>query len=127
MSESVPVIAVPFYLADERLARIEAEHAAGVEGAEEAMQYLRHEAGHAYNYAYRLYDRPDWRQTFGPYSRPYRDRYRADPFSRDHVRHVLGGTRRSTPTRTSPKRSRSGSRRTWIGAAATPTGLPSAS
>jgi hypothetical protein len=27
---------------------------------------------------------------FGPYSRPYRDRYRADPFSRDFVRHILG-------------------------------------
>jgi hypothetical protein len=54
------------------------------------MRYLRHEAGHAYNYAYRLYDRADWRQTFGPYSRPYRDRYRANPFSREYVRHILG-------------------------------------
>jgi hypothetical protein len=27
---------------------------------------------------------------FGPYSRPYRERYRADPFSRDFVRHILG-------------------------------------
>ena len=54
------------------------------------MRYLRHEAGHAFNYAYRLYDRPDWRKMFGPYSRPYRDRYRADPFSRDFVRHILG-------------------------------------
>jgi hypothetical protein len=88
--DSVPVIGVPFYLADERLARIEAERSMGIEGAEESMQYLRHEAGHAYNYAYRLHDRADWRQTFGPYSRPYRERYRADPFSRDYVRHVLG-------------------------------------
>jgi hypothetical protein len=54
------------------------------------MRYLRHEAGHAFNYAYRLYDRADWRKTFGPYSRPYRDRYRADPFSHDFVRHILG-------------------------------------
>ena len=88
--ESVPVIGVPFYLADDRLARIEEERSHGIEGAEESMQYLRHEAGHAFNYAYRLYDRADWRQTFGPYSRPYRERYRADPFSRDYVRHVLG-------------------------------------
>src|SRR4029079_19007027 len=42
------------------------------------------------NYAYRLYDRPDWRKLFGPYSRPYRERYRADPFSRNFVRHILG-------------------------------------
>jgi len=54
------------------------------------MRYLRHEAGHAFNYAYRLYDRPDWRKMFGPYSRPYRERYRADPFSHDFVRHILG-------------------------------------
>jgi hypothetical protein len=27
---------------------------------------------------------------FGPYSRPYRERYRADPFSHDFVRHILG-------------------------------------
>jgi len=54
------------------------------------MRYMRHEAGHAFNYAYRLYDREDWRRMFGPYSRPYHDRYHVDPFSREYVRHVLG-------------------------------------
>jgi hypothetical protein len=42
------------------------------------------------NYAFRLYERDDWQRTFGPFSKPYRDRYRADPFSRAHVRHILG-------------------------------------
>ena len=88
--ESTPVIAAPFYLADTRLMRIEEERAAGVESEDESMRYLRHEAGHAYNYAYRLYDRPEWRRLFGPYSRPYHERYHADPFSRRHVRHILG-------------------------------------
>jgi hypothetical protein len=88
--DGTPLIGVPFYLADARLARIEAEVAIEVEGEADAMRYLRHEAGHAFNYAYRLYDRADWRQIFGPYSRPYRDRYRANPFSRDYVRHILG-------------------------------------
>jgi hypothetical protein len=88
--DGTPLIGVPFYLADARLSRIEEDYSSGVEGAEESMRYLRHEAGHAFNYAYRLYDRPDWRQMFGPYSRPYRERYRADPFSRDFVRHILG-------------------------------------
>ena len=88
--EGIPVIGVPFYLADPRLARIEEEIAVEVEGEGDVMRYLRHEAGHAFNYAYRLYDRADWRQTFGPYSRPYRERYRANPFSRDFVRHILG-------------------------------------
>src|SRR3712207_7866144 len=61
-----------------------------VESESDVMRYLRHEAGHAFNYAYRLYDRADWRTTFGPYSRPYRERFRANPFSRDFVRHILG-------------------------------------
>jgi hypothetical protein len=88
--DGTPLIGVPFYLADPRLARIEEEVAIEVEGERDAMRYLRHEAGHAFNYAYRLYDRADWRQTFGPYSRPYRERYRANPFSREFVRHILG-------------------------------------
>jgi hypothetical protein len=88
--DGTPLIGVPFYLADPRLSKIEEEHSNEVEGEQDAMRYMRHEAGHAFNYAYRLYDRADWRQTFGPYSRPYRDRYRANPFSRDYVRHILG-------------------------------------
>jgi hypothetical protein len=88
--DGTPLIGVPFYLVDERLERIEAEMSAGVEDDVEAMRYMRHECGHAINYAFRLYERPEWRTTFGPYSKPYRDRYRADPFSREYVRHILG-------------------------------------
>lgn len=88
--DGIPLIGVPFYLADPRLSRIEEDIAVGIESEDDTMKYLRHEAGHAFNYAYRLYDRADWRQTFGPYSRPYRDRYHADPFSREFVRHILG-------------------------------------
>ena len=77
--DGTPLIGVPFYLADQRLERIEAEMSAGIEDDAEAMRYLRHECGHAINYAFRLYERADWRSTFGPYSRPYRERYRADP------------------------------------------------
>ncbi len=88
--DGTPLIGVPFYLADARLSRIEEDYSSAVEGEEESMRYLRHEAGHAFNYAYRLYDRPDWRKMFGPYSRPYRERYRPDPFSHEFVRHILG-------------------------------------
>lgn len=88
--DGTPLIGVPFYLADRRLSAIEEDFSAGIESEEDTMRYLRHEAGHAFNYAYRIYDRADWRQTFGPYSRPYRERYRADPFSHDYVRHILG-------------------------------------
>jgi hypothetical protein len=88
--DGTPLIGVPFYLVDDRLARIEAEMSGGVEDDAESMRYLRHECGHAINYAFRLYERSDWHGTFGPFSRPYTDRYGADPFSRAYVRHILG-------------------------------------
>jgi hypothetical protein len=88
--DGTPLIGVPFYLADPRLERIEDDFAEGIESDQESMRFMRHEAGHAFNYAYRIYDRPDWSTTFGPYSRPYRERYQADPFSHDYVRHILG-------------------------------------
>lgn len=88
--DRTPLIGVPFYLADPRLERIEDDFAEGIESDQESMRFMRHEAGHAFNYAYRFYERPDWRQAFGPFSRPYRERYKADPFSHDFVRHILG-------------------------------------
>lgn len=88
--DNIPIIGVPFYLADDRLARIEDESSMGIEDDRDIMRYLRHEAGHAYNYAFRFYDRADWRRLFGPYSRPYNDRFRVDPMSRAYVRHILG-------------------------------------
>jgi hypothetical protein len=88
--EGVAAIGVPFYLADRRLERLERERAVVLEEEDDPMKIMRHETGHAFNYAYRLHARPEWRRLFGPYSRPYRDRFRVDPFSRDHVRHILG-------------------------------------
>ena len=88
--DGTPLIGVPFYLADERLERIEAEHAGSVESDDEAMRYLRHEAGHAINYAFRAARARGLRSLFGDYARPYREHYAADPLSRAHVRHILG-------------------------------------
>jgi len=84
-----PVIGIPFYLADPKLARLEREMN-DLEDEREIMMYLRHEAGHAFNYAYRLYATPEWRKLFGPYNRRYRDHYRPLPFSRKYVRHMAG-------------------------------------
>jgi len=88
--DGTALIGVPFYLADPRLERIEDDFAEGIESDQESMRFMRHEAGHAFNYAYHFYDQPEWRQLFGPMSRPYRERYHADPFSHDYVRHILG-------------------------------------
>jgi Putative zinc-binding metallo-peptidase len=83
-----PVIGIPFYLADPRLARLEAEQAGDVEDPRTIMMLLRHEAGHAVNYAYRLWRRSSWAEIFGPFTKPYRDSFRPDRTSRHYVRHV---------------------------------------
>ena len=84
-----PVIGVPFYLADPRLAELERQ-INDLEDDREIMMYLRHEAGHAFNYAYKLYRTPEWREVFGSYRRPYREHYKPVAFSRRYVRHMAG-------------------------------------
>ena len=84
-----PVIGIPFYLADPVLAQMERQ-ANDLEDPREIMMYLRHEAGHAFNYAYKLHKTPEWKQLFGPFRRPYHDNYRPVPFSRDYVRYLPG-------------------------------------
>ena len=84
-----PVIGIPFYLADADLAHLEKEMN-DLEDPREIMMYLRHEAGHAFNYAYKLHQTPEWKQLFGSFRRPYHDNYRPIPFSRNFVRHLAG-------------------------------------
>jgi hypothetical protein len=90
--DGVPVIGIPFYLADEKLSRIEDEIMDGIEASSEEtiLAYLRHECGHAINYAYKLYEVPEWNEVFGAYSAPYLDDYKPQPFSRNFVRHIPG-------------------------------------
>jgi Putative zinc-binding metallo-peptidase len=84
-----PVLGIPFYLADSKLQTIEkAAHA--LETDRQIMMYMRHEAGHVFNYAYRLYTTPQWRDLFGPFFRSYREEYRPIPFSKHFVRHIEG-------------------------------------
>jgi len=84
-----PIIGIPFYLADPHLAQLEKE-IDDLEDERQIRMYFRHEAGHAFNYAYRLHATPEWRELFGPFHRPYRDRYRPVPFDRNFVRHIEG-------------------------------------
>jgi hypothetical protein len=89
--DNVPVIGIPFYLADPQLAKLEGE-ITGIEAEDEAevLMYLRHEAGHAFNYAYRLYRLAEWQQTFGSFQQAYDEEFRATPFSTRYVRNVPG-------------------------------------
>ncbi|MDX2013746.1 MAG: putative zinc-binding metallopeptidase [Myxococcaceae bacterium] len=86
----VPVIGIPFYLADPKLTLIEDQLGSGAETEREIMMYLRHEAGHAFNYAYKLYETDEWRRLFGDYGKPYLETYKPRPFSRKYVLHISG-------------------------------------
>jgi hypothetical protein len=89
--DEVPVIGIPFYLADPALCNLLGQMGGiEVENDVTVMTILRHEAGHAFNYAYRLYDKPEWKTLFGPFSQPYQDEYQVDPFSTRFVRHLEG-------------------------------------
>jgi hypothetical protein len=61
-----------------------------VEGGDRAycMRLLRHEMGHAINYAYRLHRRKRWNEVFGPFSAEYGDSYKYRPYSKSFVRHL---------------------------------------
>ena len=84
-----PVIGIPFYLGDPRVAHLE-DVVNDIESEHEIMRYLRHEAGHAFNYAYELFRAGEWHELFGSFRRPYRDDFPFVPFSKDYVRHIAG-------------------------------------
>jgi hypothetical protein len=88
MSVGQPTIGIPFYLARPTWRR-SSEHN-DLEDSREIMKYLRHEAGHAFNYAYKLHRTPEWKELFGPYRRPYRENYRPVLFSKEYVRYLPG-------------------------------------
>jgi hypothetical protein len=88
--DGIPIIGIPFYLVDQKLSRIEEEYTENLEKEEEIILYLRHEAGHAFNYAYDLYLREDWHSVFGPFSRPYIEDYKPNPLSKKYVKHMQG-------------------------------------
>jgi hypothetical protein len=84
-------IGIPFYLAHPRLKALEFRMMFEVEGGTPTwcMKLLRHEAGHAYDHAYRLSRRDDWRRVFGnPRMRYSPYFYQVDPESKRHVRNV---------------------------------------
>jgi len=88
--DGIPGIAIPFYLAHRRLARLERKMMLDVEGGTEewCMKILRHETGHALDTAFRLHRKKKYREIFGNYSDPYPEYYRPHPKSRRYVMHL---------------------------------------
>ena len=98
--DRVPVIGIPFCLAHPRLKALEKTMMLEVEGGTERtfMRLLRHEMGHAINYAYQLYRRTRWRELFGPISREYDvQEYYPRPYSRQYVEHLPDNYAQSHP------------------------------
>ena len=88
--DGVPGIAIPFYLAHPRLAKLELAQMLEVEGgdAESCLRILRHEAGHAIDNAYLLRRRPKRRRLFGNPSTEYPEYYTPKPYSKSFVLHL---------------------------------------
>lgn len=88
--DGVPVIGIPFYLASEELAEIEKEKIGRIESFEEIMQIIRHESGHAFNYAHSLHKFSRWNDTFGAFEKPYEENFAPVVGSNKFVRHLEG-------------------------------------
>jgi hypothetical protein len=86
--DRVPIIGIPFHLADNSLVRIEKEMGYTSYDKYDLMALLRHEAGHAINYAYALYDEQEWSDYFGDFNATYpaNFRFKFNPFSRKYVK-----------------------------------------
>jgi len=87
----IPAIFTPFFLAHDRLRKLERKMVLEVEGeAPEAfMRLIRHEAAHAYAYAYQLYKKKKWQRTFGLTSSEETPQfYRPRPYSHSYVLHL---------------------------------------
>jgi len=93
-------IAIPFYLAHSRLARLEESQMLEVEGGtpEWCMRILRHETGHAIDNAYRLQRRRRRQDLFGRSSEPYPEDYTPRPYSRSFVVHLESWYAQSHPS-----------------------------
>jgi hypothetical protein len=86
----IPAIFIPFFLVHERLRKLERKMILEVEGEtpDWFMRLMRHEAAHAYSYAYQLYKKKKWQQTFGLASKQETQFYRPRPYSRSYVVHL---------------------------------------
>jgi hypothetical protein len=87
----IPAIFIPFFLVHDRLRSLERTMMLEVEGGTRDwfMKLIRHEAAHAYSYAYQLPRKKKWQQTFGRTSREATpDFYQPRPFSRSYVVHL---------------------------------------
>jgi hypothetical protein len=90
--EGEVAIGIPFYLAHPALVKLERRMMLEAEGEGKlwCMQLLRHEAGHAFSYAYDLHKKREWQKVFGSSKEEYGSTYKFKPYSKSYVRHLDG-------------------------------------
>ena len=88
--DGVPGIAIPFFVVNERLARLQKKMLLDAEGytQKEGMKLLRHETGHAIDNAFHLRKSKNRQQLFGLSSTPYPTDYTPQAYSRKYVVHL---------------------------------------
>lgn len=87
----IPAIFIPFFLVHERLRKLEGKMMLEVEGEspEWFMRLIRHEAAHAYAYAFQLFRKRKWQRLFGRTSADTTPQfYRPRPYSHSFVVHL---------------------------------------
>lgn len=97
--DKIPIVGIPFCLAHPRLRQLEQKMMYDIEGGNAAscLKLLRHETGHAINYAYQLYRRTRWRELFGLFSATYTNSYYYQPYSRRFVINLKDNYAQSHP------------------------------
>ncbi len=88
--DGIPGIAIPFFVVNERLARLQKKLLFDAEGfaERECIKLLRHETGHAIDNAYRLRKSRKRQKLFGLSSTPYPEEYAPRAYSRKYVVHL---------------------------------------
>jgi hypothetical protein len=81
-------IEIPFHMATPELRHLEKKYRERCENKKELMMTLRHEYGHALNYAYELYRSPKWQKLFGNFDQRYHDLYIPNPYSKRYVKYL---------------------------------------
>lgn len=88
--DGIPGIAIPFFVVNERLARLQRNILLDAEGFAEkdCIKLLRHETGHAIDNAYRLRKSRKRQKLFGLSSTPYPEEYAPRAYSKKFVVHL---------------------------------------
>ena len=89
-ADGIPGIALPFYLFNSKVAKLERETLGTLEGMTkiDCLKLIRHEVGHAIDNAFNLRNCREREALFGKSTQRYPKEYIRKPFSRNYVRHI---------------------------------------